>query len=395
MPGRREFLHQAVAAGATLALSATPAGAGDGAQPGAAKRLRILILGATGNIGPYHVRAAVARGHRVAIFSRGRSAAEIPAEVERLLGDRNGDLSSIKGRDWDAVLDIATYGPGWVRTLGEALRGRVGHYTFISTISVYDNPAANPITEETSRVLAYRGSSDPYAVTTEGPDYGAIKVLCEQEAERQFPAATLIIRPGYIAGPGDTHPALPYWLLRMQRGGEVLAAGNPSTPVQFIDVRDLGEWITRMIERRGTGTYNALGPLPATDLAGVIDAARVAAPVPPVVTWVPSSWLATRKDKEQFAGLLFWEFNKGYLSGISNRRAVDQGLTTRSVRVTLADTHRWLRDQPPQQEVLLGYRPKADRSGFEPVRLAWPAYLEREQALLAAWHARRRRQSSD
>jgi len=395
MPGRREFLHQAAAAGATLALRATPAGARDASQSLAGKRLRILILGATGNIGPYHVRAAVARGHRVSIFSRGRSAAEIPAEVERLLGDRNGDLSSIRGRDWDAVLDIATFGPGWVRTLGEALKGHVGHYTFISTISVYDNPAANPVTEESSRVLAYRGGADPYTVTTEGPDYGAIKVLCEQEAERQFPAATLIVRPGYIAGPGDTHAALPYWLLRMQRGGEVLAAGDPSTPVQFIDVRDLGEWIVRMIEKHGTGTYNALGPVPPTDLAHVIDAARLTAPVPPRVTWVPSRWLSTRKDKDSFAGLLFWELNKGSLSGISNRRAVEQGLTTRSVRVTLSDTHRWLQDQPPQQEILLGYRPKADRSGFEPVRMTWPAYLEREQALLAAWHAENRRQRSD
>jgi 2'-hydroxyisoflavone reductase len=394
MPGRREFLNQAAAV-ATLAVSATRAGARDDPQSLAAKRLRILMLGATGNIGPYHVRAAVARGHGVSIFSRGRSAAELPAEVERLLGDRNGDLNSLKGRDWDAVLDIATFGPGWVRTLGEALKGRVAHYTFISTISVYDNPAANTITEETSRVLAYRGGADPYSVTTEGPDYGAIKVLCEQEAERQFPASTLIVRPGYIAGPGDTHAALPYWLLRMQRGGEVLAVGNPATPVQFIDVRDLGEWIVRMIEKRGTGTYNTVGPVPATDLGGVIDAARVTAPVPPRVTWVPSSWLSTRTDKDSFAGLLFWELNKGYLSGISNRRAVERGLTTRSVRVTLTDTRRWLQDQPPQQELLLGYRPKADRSGFEPVRMTWPAYLEREKALLAAWHATNPRQSAD
>lgn len=142
-----------------------------------------------------------------------------------MVGDRNADLNSIRGRDWDAVLDIATFGPGWVRTLGEALKGHVGHYTFISTVSVYDNPAANKITDETSSVLAYYGSADPYSmITAEGPDYGALKVLCEREAERQFPAHALIVRPGYVAGPGDTHAPLPYWVLRMQRGGDCPAA---------------------------------------------------------------------------------------------------------------------------------------------------------------------------
>src|SRR6185437_9110606 len=106
-----------------------------------------------------------------------------------------------------------------------------------------------------------------------------------------------------------------YWVLRMQRGGEVLAVGDPSTPVQFIDVRDLAEWIVRMIERRGTGLYNAVGPVPPTDVLHVIDAARSTAAPPPRVTWVPSSWLATQKDRGLFGGLLFWEINRGALSG--------------------------------------------------------------------------------
>jgi 2'-hydroxyisoflavone reductase len=389
MSSRREFLALVVAAGSTQALAATHSDAPKESSPNS-KPLRFLILGGTGNIGPYHVRAAVARGHHVSVFSRGHSAAELPAEVERLIGDRNGDLSSIRGRDWDAILDIATFGPSWVRTLGEAMKGRARHYTFISTVSVYDNPAANTITDETSRTLIYHGSANPYSViNTEGSDYGALKVLCEREAERQFPAHTLVVRPGYIAGPGDTHAPLPYWALRMQRGGEVLAAGDPSTPIQFIDVRDLAQWIVRMIEKRGTGIYNAVGPEPATDLAHVIDAARNTVPVPPTVTWVPRSWLSVQKDRELFDGLLFWEFNKGALSGISNARALTQGLTTRPVGVTLADTSGWLQKQPTQTEILTGFRPKAG-GGFEPVRMAWPEYLGREKALLAAWHAQER-----
>ena len=391
MSSRREFLTQVAAAGSALAFAANYSTATEASSSGS-KPLRVLILGGTGNIGPYHVRAAVERGHRVSVFSRGRTTAELPAGVERLVGDRNGDLNSIRSRDWDAVLDIATYGPGWVRTLGEALKEQVAHYTFISTVSVYDNPATNRITDETSRVLAYHGSADPYSgVTSEGPDYGALKVLCEQEAEKQFPARTLIVRPGYIAGPGDTHAPLPYWVLRMQRGGEVLAAGDPSTPVQFIDVRDLADWIVRMIERRETGIYNAIGPVPATDLAEVINAAGATTPVPPKVTWIPRSWLSTRKDKDLFGGLLFWEVNKGYLTNISNARALAQGLTTRPVGVTLADTLHWLEKQPTQTEILTGFRPKPDHSGFEAVRMPWPVYLEHEEELLSAWHAQKRK----
>src|SRR5215469_10057964 len=120
MSTRREFLSQSVAAGSALAFGATR----DPPSP-SSKALRLLILGGTGNIGPYHVRAAVARGHHVAVFSRGLHRTDLPGTVERLIGDRSGNLSSIRSRDWDAVLDIATFGPGWVRTLGEALKGRV------------------------------------------------------------------------------------------------------------------------------------------------------------------------------------------------------------------------------------------------------------------------------
>lgn len=172
----------------------------------------------------------------------------------------------------------------------------------------------------------------------------------------------------------------------MQRGSEVLAVGDPSTPVQFIDVRDLAEWMVRMIERRGTGLHNAVGPVPPADMSRVIAAARSTANPPPTVTWVPSSWLRAQNDRGLFSGLLFWEINKGALSGISNARALAQGLTTRSVRDTLADTLRFLQTRPPQTQVTAGYRPKPG-GGFERVELPWPEYLQREKAVLAAWHA--------
>jgi 2'-hydroxyisoflavone reductase len=385
MSTRRLFLARAVALGGSALAFCGSYPARGSSQ--ASKSQRFLILGGTGHVGPYFVRAAAERGHHVAVFSRGLTGADLPAGAERLVGDRTGDLKSIEGRDWDAVLDIATYGPGWVRILGAALKDHVGQYTFISTVSVYDHPERNRITDETSPVVAYHGSAEPYTVTTEGRDYGALKVLCEREAERQFPGRTLIVRPGYIAGSYDSHASLPYWLLRMQRGGEVLAAGNPSTPVQFIDVRDLAEWTVRMVEARGTGLYNAVGPVPPTDLAQVIDAARATVRVPPRVTWVPSSWLSAQKNSDPFNVVLFWEAAKGYLTGISNARALMQGLTTRSVGMTMSDELRWLQQQPSQTRIIIDYRLRADGSGLEPVTMPWSAYLDREKELLAAWHA--------
>ena len=389
MSGRRKFLTHVVAAGGMLAFAGTCAAVTEEPSAGS-KPLRVLILGGTGHIGPYFVRAAVARGYHVSVFSRGITAANLPAGVKHLVGDRNGNLKSIQGRDWDAVLDIATYGPGWVRTLGKALKGRVGRYTFISTISVYKDPKANKITTEASPLLAYHGKADPYSVTTLGPQYGALKVLCEREAEKHFPGRTLIIRPAAIAGPSVPQPYIFYWPLRMQRGGELLAVGDPSTPVQFIDVRDLAEWNIRMVEERGTGIYNATGPVPPTDLAGLIGAARAVASAPSKVTWVTTHWLSMQKDKHLFGGLLFWQLNKGYITLISNVRALAQGLTTRSVTATLADGLRWLRQQPPQRDVLtLQLGPH----GFGPVTVTWPVYLAREKALLSAWHAHEQEQS--
>jgi len=388
MSTRRLFMARAIALTNSLFFWRGHDARGSSSAPNS---LRFLILGGTGHIGPYFVRAAAERGHHVSVFSRGLTNAGLPGGVEHLVGDRNRNLKSAQGRDWDAVLDLATYGPGWVRSLGEALKGRVGYYTFVSTVSVYKDPAANGVTSEISPVLTYDGKADPYSVTIEGPEYGALKVLCEQEAETQFPGHTLIVRPASIAGPSDTHPYIYYWLLRAQRGGEILAVGDSATPVQFIDVRDLAAWTIRMVENRATGIYNATGPARPTDLAGLIDAARATAPVPPRVTWVSTSWLETRKDAALFNGLLFWRVNKGALTGISNAKALAHGLTTRSVGSTMVDEWRWLQQQPPERTVFAGFRRKPDGDGFEPVTVPWPVYLAREKELLAAWHTHEHR----
>lgn len=386
---RRHFLTGMLAASGALAMQTGFTAAGKATQP-----LRILILGGTGNIGPYHVRAAVDRGHDVSVFSRGKSRADLPDGVERLIGDRNNDLESIRDRDWDAVLDIATYGPEWVRSLGRTLAGRVKHYTFISTISVYDKPEENEITTENSPVLAYVGEADPYTVIGHRGDvYGSLKVLCEREAENQFPGRTLILRPGYIGGPGDTTQALSYWVVRASHGGWILAADDPATPVQFIDVRDMAEWTVRLIEKGTTGVFNTVGPTQPVTLEQVVEAACQAVPSRPAVTWVPSAWLAGRGDQEYWGTLFFWSRGVGHIMRMSNARAVERGFKSRPITATLADTLDWYRSLPAEQQASLttGYKPDKDGAGFSPVTLTWEDYLDRERNVLAAWYGEKQR----
>jgi 2'-hydroxyisoflavone reductase len=220
--------------------------------PLALQPMRLLILGGTGFIGPHQVRYALSRGHRVTVFNRGRQREIWPAPVEELLGDRDGDLKALEGRDWDVCIDNPTTLPIWVRDAAHVLKGHVGQYVFISTISAYaahDRPA-----DETAPLAVYPGA-DPMAETTSSLSvdrrlYGPLKARSEQEALAQYgEAATTIIRASLIVGPGDETDRFTYWPARLARGGEILAPGDGSDPVQVIDVRDLAEWTIRVAER--------------------------------------------------------------------------------------------------------------------------------------------------
>jgi 2'-hydroxyisoflavone reductase len=304
-----------------------------------------------------------------------------------LIGDRNGQLTSIENRDWDAVIDLATYGPGWVRSLGEAVGDRTQHYTFVSTISVYDDPASNGETNEDSRVLAYEGPVDPYSLVNDDENYGALKVLCEREAEKQFPGKTVILRPGFIGGPDETHGVLSYWAARGEIGGEILAGGESSTPVQYIDVRDMAEWVVRLVEGRVTGVFNVVSRTHA--LEEVVEAAASASADSTRITWVPAEWLSARTHPQTWGTLLFWKTNEGLLTRISNARAVANGLTFRPLRSTLADTLAWSKRQPEGNRSTLnaGFQRDPATGDFAQVRIPWSEFLERERETLAAWHA--------
>lgn len=390
MQSRRKFLIQTGISGIVGGLlgpgrsQALPRTAGDPVSPSAqamtasaAKSLRVLILGATGFIGPHFVRAAVERGHVVSIFSRGRAHADLPSGVERLIGDRNDNLEALKNREWDVVFDLAAYIPLWVRTLGQVLAGRTKHYTFISTEAVYRYPGA---VDESSAVQEYTGTVDAYSASPE-QQYGPLKVLCEREAERQFPGRTLVLRPGSIVGPNDDRsPAHLYWPVRMQMGGEILVPGDPAAQVQMIDVRDLAEWAVVMAERAQTGTFNGTGPAMPMSWAEMLGGIRGSLAVPLKLTWVATQWLIERKVPGQDQ-LLFWPTEAGVAGSMqmSNDRARARGLTFRPWSTTVADILAWYDMQSPRRRRKLISTP-GDLTDF--------MTLERE--ILAAWHAQRK-----
>jgi 2'-hydroxyisoflavone reductase len=340
------------------------------------KPMRLLILGGTGFIGPHQVRYALARGHHVTVFNRGRQKETWPGPVEELLGDRNGDLKALEGRDWDVCIDNPTSLPAWVRDAAGVLKGHIGQYVFISTISVYaanDKPA-----DETAPLVTYNGD-DPMAETIKSLSanqrlYGPLKALSEKEAQTQYgEAATTIIRPSLIVGPGDETDRFTYWPVRLVRGGEILAPGDGSDPVQFIDARDLAEWTIRMAEQRTTGVFNATGPANSITMHRMLAGIAQGIEVDPKLVWAPTDFLKTN-NVSAWSDMPVWMPGQDRAFGFHRRdfsRAIAEGLTYRPLALTAADTLAWFRTLPSERQGKL-------RAGLTP---------EREAELLARLRA--------
>lgn len=388
MPNRREFILQTTIGG-SLAASGLRLSRADGKeQQTSAKPLNILIVGGTGFIGPHFVAAAVNRGHKVAVFNRGKTEEDLPEEVERLIGDRNGDFRSLEGRTWDAVLDLSAYVPVWVRSLGQALKHRVKHYTFISTNAVYKNPGANASgTNESSETLSFEGTGDPYAKDGGGGTYGALKVLCEKEAEKQYPGKVLAVRPGYIVGPGDPQKRFTYWVARLERGGEILSPGNPLQPVQFVDVRDVAEWIVRMAESGETGTYNALGPDYLMSMCEMLGGIRGIFSSPSRLNWVAIPWI--RGQDIVSSELLDWDIWRFCTEdAISSAKACAKGLVFRPLSTTATDVLNWYKAQPAEERSVAFTRFKKDDSGaWKKIDVSWTEVEQREREVITRWRA--------
>jgi 2'-hydroxyisoflavone reductase len=379
MVNRRNFLTASAATGGALSFGWLPrvfAQATDRALasrtvPKTEKPLRILILGGTGFIGPYQVRYAMERGHKLTLFNRGRTNPKLFPDVELLEGDRNGKLDALKGREWDTVIDNPATLPRWVRDAAQLLKDSAKQYVFISTISVYKD-TSHPGMDETAPVATL---ADPNTEAVTGETYGALKALAEQEAEKAFPGRATIVRPGLIVGPGDPSDRFTYWPVRIDRGGEVMAPGDPSDPVQFIDARDLGQWCIRLVEQGTTGTFNATGPKSELSVSEMLYGIRAVTPADVKFTWVNAKFLEDHQVGA-WMDMPVWVPGSGETAGfarVSNRRAVEKGLTFRPLAETAKDTLDWHKTRPVEQKEKL-------RAGLSP---------EREKEVLAAWHARK------
>jgi 2'-hydroxyisoflavone reductase len=304
--------------------------------------VRLLILGGTLFLGRHLVNAARARGHELTLMNRGRTDPDAFPDVEQLRGDRECDLSLLAGRSWDCVIDTCGYLPRVVRASAEQLEGSVEHYTFISSISAYgtfpragldeDAPAArleDPLSEDVERF------------------YGELKAACEREVQTALPGRALVIRPGLIVGPQDPSERFTYWVARLADGGRALVPRCGEQPVQFIDARDLADWIVTMAQRRATGVFNATGPTQALTLERILQRIAAVAGGGAELVWTDEARLA-EAGVQPWTELPLWlDLNRnpelrGFLA-VDVRRALAAGLALRPLDATVADTLAWVR----------------------------------------------------
>ena len=336
---------------------------------------RILILGGTGFIGPNTVRYAVERGHQVSIFTRGRREAGLPEQVERLVGDRNDDLSALEGRQWDVVLDNNSYDYRWVQKSTALLKDACEQYLLVSTLSVYAVPevdfatATTPVTTPLPIDAPLVPVPDSFTDGDEA-DYALMKVLCEMTVQQAFPGRYTIVRPTLIVGPGDNTGRWSYWPMRFQDGGEILAPGNPLHPTQIIDQRDLSEWHVRLAENGTTGIFHGAGPEQRLTMQSMLQQIGSSTGEDWSLTWVPEGFLAEHEVNP-------WSDMPAWLPGypIMNadvRASVAAGLRYRPIAETASATVAFEQSRP------------ADDERRRPFSLS----RERERAVLDAWGSR-------
>jgi 2'-hydroxyisoflavone reductase len=342
--------------------------------------VRLLVLGGTKFLGRAVVAEALARGHEVTMFNRGETNPELFPDVEKLRGNRDGDLAALAGRDWDVVVDTSGYLPRVVRASAELLADRVGHYVFVSSISVYGD-FSEVAREDETPLIRLDDTSDE---SLEGDRYGGFKALCERTVADVFPGRSARVRAGLIVGPNDPTGRFTYWPSRVARGGEVLVPGRKGRQVQFIDVRDLGAWLFDVGERGVAGAFNATGPEPPVTMGELLETCRAVSGSNAHLTWVDEAFLRENEVGE-WMELPLWVAETGdpawrrFLEADVSR-AVAEGLRFRAVAETVRDTLEWALDTGgPRAPLASGL--ELGEAGMNP---------DREAELLAEWRARPR-----
>ncbi len=333
--------------------------------------MKLLVLGGTVFLGRRVVEAALAGGHEVTLFNRGKSNPGLFADsnqVQQIHGDRDGGLAPLAGRRWDAVIDTSGYVPRIVRQSARLLAEAVDRYVFVSSISVYE--ARRPGIDESAKLATI---ADESIEEVGGETYGALKALCEREVEAALPGRAVSVRAGLIVGADDPTDRFTYWPRRLARGGEVLAPGRPERPVQIVDAHDLAAWMLRLTADGASGVFNATGPARTLTMREVLETCRDVGGSDARFSWIPDAWLLERgagpwlelplwvPENEQFAGFM----------EVDCRKAVAAGLTLRPLAETVRDTLAWDAARPAEAR-------ETPRAGMKP---------EREAELLAQWHA--------
>tara|TARA_Y100000590_G_scaffold370359_1_gene432146 strand:+ start:880 stop:2052 length:1173 start_codon:yes stop_codon:yes gene_type:complete len=381
-PSRRDFIERSATTYGALALGIPPVESTIDSthdKKYSSNPLKILFIGGTGFIGPHMVRVARKEGHEVTLFNRGITNPHLFPDLEKLRGDRDGGLDILKGREWDAVIDTSGYLPRLVRDSAELLKDTVQQYLYISTTDAYQTYNIIDINEDAPMAIL----QDP---TTEdvGSFYGPLKAQCEREVREVFPNRSTVIRPTWIVGPGDRRTDLVYWLQRINIGGEVLAPGDPTDPIQIIDARDLADFVIHLLENKTLGTYNAVGPESELSISEFLYGIRAITNSAINFTWVDAEFLSKKKIYPWRDLPLWWPPRDDYpgppgmsIGGgtgfglISRKLSISAGLRYRPLAVTAKDTLDWFFTWAEEWK-------DRQRSGLT---------MEIESEILAAWHA--------
>ncbi|MFN0205235.1 MAG: NAD-dependent epimerase/dehydratase family protein [Planctomycetota bacterium] len=350
MTSRREFLTYSAASAAAFSLGLNnisaftipqDAKAPGSVSEGAKRKLKILFLGGTGFLGPQQVDYAMKRGHEITLFNRGKTQPHLFPNTEKLHGDRRkSELDELKkaveaGRKWDVVMDNSGYVPREVREAIDVLKNNINHYIFISTISVYA-PGLKPGMDETAPVATMENPNDENV----NANYGALKALCEQAAEKGMPGHATNIRPTLIVGTGDPTDRFTYWPVRLDRGGDVLCPGDGEDPIQIIDVKDLAKWCIHVAENNTLGTFNAAGPEKTCSMKSMLESIQKGIGSKAKFVWVPEPFL-TENKVSAWQDMPVWIPRKeadSSMSRVSIARAVKSGLTFSPMEQTAKDT---------------------------------------------------------
>lgn len=315
--------------------------------------MKILILGGKRFLGIALIEAALKAGHEPTLFNRGLTNPDLYPDIPNLIGDRDGNIDALKGQSWDAVIDTSGYIPRIVKQSASLLSGNCGSYTFISSVSVYQDYLMPDINEDYPLARLDDTSEEDYS----GDAYGPLKALCEYEIQKNFEGKVLVIRPGLIVGPHDPTDRFTYWPWRVSLGGKVLAPAPPSSSLQFIDVRDLAEFIIQRIEKDDEGVYNVTGPKKPATMGSLLVSCREAALSDSTFVWVEEDFLLEH-NVTPWKDLPLWipssdpAFTGFY--NININKALKAGLSLRPIAKTVSDTLTWLKTERGNEKLKVG-----------------------------------------